>query len=312
MILRRFALGAIVLFAAVSSLSSQENKTALIIGNSSYSHFSRLTQPVGEARQMSAALRRLGFDVTLLLDGTQDEMYGALTDFEYKLKSRGGLAFFHFGGHGVQVDGANYLIPVDSEIPDERRVKSRALDVDEILGLMESSGSDTNVIILDACRDNPLPAGSRSGTRGLAAVHRPPPNSIIVYAADAGDTAQDGLFTPTLLKYLETPGGTFRMGSNNGDDDEKPIHSVTVSDFWIGEHEVTQGEWREVMGTTISRQRDKANPDWSLKGEYQLQLQRERVPSANRGRVGVCGSGRCIRQGYYVCGRQFSWKFGLV
>ena len=298
----------IVLFAAVSSLSSQENKTALIIGNSSYSHFSRLTQPLGEARQMSAALRRLGFDVTLLLDGTQDEMYGALTDFEYKLKSRGGLAFFHFGGHGVQVDGANYLIPVDSEIPDERRVKSRALDVDEILGLMESSGSDTNVIILDACRDNPLPAGSRSGTRGLAAVHRPPPNSIIVYAADAGDTAQDGLFTPTLLKYLETPGaefsdilrdvrrdvmsasggrqrtgeynqliseiylagqggasrpspvpapaptqparverpdggegmvfvagGTFRMGSTSGDYDEKPIHSVTVSDFWIGE-----------------------------------------------------------------------------
>lgn len=312
-----------------------QNKTALVIGNGSYRHFSSLGRPYGEAVAMGDALRRLGFDVTLLLNGTRIQMDDALIDFEEKLKRRGGLAFFHFGGHGIQVDGANYLIPVDANIPDERRVRSRALDVDEVIGAMDASGTRTNIVILDACRDNPLPAVSRStNSRGLAIVGQQPPDSIIVYSAAAGSTAQDGLFTPTLLKYLEIPGlefsdmlrkvradvraasggvqrtgdynqleseiflagrtggsspspvparvehpddagenmvfipgGTFQMGSTSGYDDEKPVHSVTLSDFWMGKYEVTQGEWRDVMGTSIRQQRDKVNPDWSLIGE---------------------------------------------
>ncbi len=312
-----------------------QNKTALVIGNGSYRHFSSLGRPYGEAVAMGDALRRLGFDVTLLLNGTRIQMDDALIDFEEKLKRRGGLALFHFGGHGIQVDGANYLIPVDANIPDERRVRSRALDVDEVIGAMDASGTRTNIVILDACRDNPLPAVSRStNSRGLAIVGQQPPDSIIVYSAAAGSIAQDGLFTPTLLKYLETPdlefsdmlrkvrtdvraasggvqrtgdynqleseiflagrsgdsspssvparverpddagenmvfvrGGTFRMGSISGDDDEKPVHSVTLSDFWMGKYEVTQGEWRDVIGTSIRQQRDKTNPDWSMAGE---------------------------------------------
>ncbi|RKX97916.1 MAG: hypothetical protein DRZ90_04675 [Spirochaetes bacterium] len=317
-----------ILFSASISLDSQENKTALVIGNSNYRHFSSLDQPYGEATAMAAALRRLGFDVTLLLNGSQIQMDDALIDFEEKLHRRGGLALFHYGGHGLQVDGSNYLIPVDANIPDERRVRSRALDVDEVIGAMDASGTKTNIVILDACRDNPLPASSRStNSRGLAVVGRQPPDSIIVYAAAAGSTASDGLFTPTLLKYLETPGlefsdllrkvrtdvrqasggaqrtgdynqleseiflagrgsgspapvaavpavrvqrpdnagenmifvpgGTFQMGSNSGDNDEKPIHSVTLSDFWMGKYEVTQGEWESVMDS---------NPSASSKG----------------------------------------------
>ena len=133
----------------------------------------------------------------------------ALYDFEQKLKQRGGLALFHYGRHGVQVNGTNYIIPVDADIPGERRVKSRAVEVYEIIGAMDASGSKTNIIILDACRDNPLPGGLKSGIRGLAVVGNQPPDSIIVYSADADTTAQDGLFTPTLLKYIETPGLEF-------------------------------------------------------------------------------------------------------
>jgi len=185
---------------------SAENKTALVIGNGAYSHFSVLPNPRAEAIDMKNALQRLGFEVILLLDGTEDQILDSLTDFETKLEQKGGLALFHYGGHGVQVNGSNYIIPVDANIPDERRVKSRAVDVDEVLGVMDVSGSKTNVIILDACRNNPLPGASRDGSRGLAIVADPPSDSIIVYSADAGTTAQDGLFTPTLLKYMETPG----------------------------------------------------------------------------------------------------------
>lgn len=187
-------------------LSAQENKTALVIGNGAYEDFPQLDNPVDEAEQMAAALERIGFKVILLKDATQDEMLEGLMNFEYELKNRKGLALFHYGGHGVQVSGSNYLIPIDANIPNERLVRSRTMDVDEFIGTMEITGAETNIIILDACRNNPLPGQERSGTRGLAAVGNPPPNSIIVYSADAGATAQDGLFTPTLLKYIETPG----------------------------------------------------------------------------------------------------------
>ncbi|MBB6482648.1 SUMF1/EgtB/PvdO family nonheme iron enzyme [Spirochaeta isovalerica] len=205
--MRKFLLLSIVLFFTYPLFS--QAKTALIIGNGDYKHFSTLSNPVDEARDMRNALQRIGFEVILLTDGTEDEIYDAITLFEDKLKAKGGLALFHYGGHGVQVNGSNYLIPVNADIPDERRVKSRAVDVEEIVSAMASSGSRTNIIILDACRDNPLPGESRSASRGLAVIGNQPPDSIIVYSADAGTTAQDGLFTPTLLKYIETPGLEF-------------------------------------------------------------------------------------------------------
>ena len=91
----------------LTNIAYAQNKTALVIGNGSYRHFSPLSSPKNEASDMKNALTRLGFDVILLLDGTQDSILDAVSDFEYKLKnrlrSRGGLALFHYGGHGVQV-----------------------------------------------------------------------------------------------------------------------------------------------------------------------------------------------------------------
>lgn len=197
------------LFFCLSFVLSGEAKTALVIGNGNYAHFSTLPNPVEEARDMRDALQRIGFEVILLTDGTEDEIYEAISEFEDKLRDSGGLALFHYGGHGVQVNGSNYIIPVNADIPDERRIKSRAVDIEEVIGAMASSSSSTNIIILDACRDNPLPGASRSASRGLAVIGNQPPDSIIVYSADAGTTAQDGLFTPTLLKYIETPGLEF-------------------------------------------------------------------------------------------------------
>ena len=156
---------------------------------------------------MKAALERIGFQVELVIDGGQEQMLDAVERFEELLKRRGGTALFHYGGHGVQVDGENYLLAVDREIPHEGRVRTRAVPVSEIIASMQASPSDTNIIILDACRDNPLPPDTRStNVRGLAPIAKTPPNTLIAFSADSGQLAKDGLFTPTLLKYIEEPG----------------------------------------------------------------------------------------------------------
>jgi hypothetical protein len=182
-----------------------EHKTALVIGNGNYEYFSRLPNPRAEAKSMKTALESIGFDVIVLLDGTYDQMYDAIIDFESKLTKYGGIGLFHYGGHGVQMDGQNFLLPIDKYIPDDRRLTTRAVNVAEIVGSMEASGTETNIIILDACRDNPLPSSTRSAARGLSKIDAPV-NSIVVYAAEAGKTAQDGLFTPILIKYIQQKG----------------------------------------------------------------------------------------------------------
>lgn len=180
--------------------AKEEAKHALLIANGNYLHFSGLAEPIREAENLRAALEQIGFSVTIVRNASLDTMTDALAGFERKLKESGGIGFFHYGGHAVQVAGSNYLIPTTADIPDERRVRTRALNVDEV---MNSMVADTNVVILDSCRNNPLPAGSgRSATRGLVVSSVKPKNSIIVYSAEAGSTAQDGVFTPVLTKEI--------------------------------------------------------------------------------------------------------------
>jgi len=193
-----------LIFCATSSFAAKE---ALLIANADYSHFGKLPNPVSDARQLGDVLRQIGFNVQVVENASREAMLDALSSFEERLKASRGIAFFHYGGHGVQVDGRNFLIPADADIPDEKRVATRAVDVDEIMGALDASGSSVNVVVLDACRNNPLPATStRSATRGLSVVAAKPKNSIIIYAAEAGNKAQDGLFTPTLAKALAVPG----------------------------------------------------------------------------------------------------------
>ena len=184
-----------------------ENRVALLIANGRYQHFSSLAGPVSEATGLSATLQKLGFDVQLVENGSREQMLEALDGLQKRIGGKGGIAFFHYGGHGVQVNGKNYLIPADADIPDERKAATRAVDIDEVMSSLEACGSDTNIVVLDACRNNPLPAGSgRSASRGLSVVATKPKNSVIVYSAEAGTIAQDGLFTPTLTAVLAQPG----------------------------------------------------------------------------------------------------------
>lgn len=198
---------AFLLAGYLSSLGSLfAANEALLIANAEYTNFGKLPNPIPDARKLADSLRQIGFHVSLLENANLEQMGDALAAFEERLKATRGIAFFHYGGHGVQVNGQNFLIPANADIPDERRVKSRAVNLQEVMDALDASGSAASIVVLDACRDNPLPATTRSATRGLSVVQAKPKNSIIIYAAEAGSKAQDGLFTPILADAITAPG----------------------------------------------------------------------------------------------------------
>ena len=210
--MKHFFLAYFLLFATsgvYAQNSSQQGtaKDALLIANGDYAHFGKLPNPITDARLLGESLQKIGFQVTLVENASREGMLDALNAFQDRLKATHGIALFHYGGHGVQVGGRNFLIPADADIPDERKVATRAVDLDEVMTTLDASGASVNVVVLDACRDNPLPkTASRSASRGLSVVESKPKNSMIVYAAEAGSKAEDGLFTPTLANVLTMPG----------------------------------------------------------------------------------------------------------
>jgi uncharacterized caspase-like protein len=205
---RHRAVGAFLLLTSYFLLSTPAfaAKEALLIANAEYTNFGKLPNPIPDARKLADSLRQIGFQVALVENADREQMLDALGSFEERLKASRGIAFFHYGGHGVQVNGRNYLIPANADIPDEKRVATRAVELDEVMSALDASGSAANIVVLDACRDNPLPATTRSATRGLSVVQAKPKNSIIIYAAEAGSKAQDGLFTPILANAITAPG----------------------------------------------------------------------------------------------------------
>ncbi|GHV74354.1 hypothetical protein AGMMS49940_16560 [Spirochaetia bacterium] len=202
-------LSVLVLFP-LSSPSAQ-TKYALVIGNSAYSSITKLNNPVNDAMDMKTVLEGLGFQVDLVTNGSRVQMEEAVNRLQNRLSmSKNAYGFFFYAGHGVQSQGENFLLPVDANIPNERYLRDRAVNVQVVLDELNDSGNELNVIVLDACRDNPF-SWKRSGSRGLAVVSSPPVGSIIVYATSAGSTAADGegrngLFTTHLLNNLKTPG----------------------------------------------------------------------------------------------------------
>lgn len=320
-------------------------RIALVIGNNSY-RLSPLKNSVNDARVMAVALRRLGFEVEVENNLGYQEMLSSITAFGKKLRD-GGIGLFYYAGHGMQVNGVNYLIPVDARIESEDEMRFKAVDAGMVLATMERSKSDLNLIILDACRNNPFSRSFRNPTLGLANIDAPH-GSLIAYATAPSKTADDGdgrngLYTTELVKVLETPGitleevfgrtlkavqeksgykqnpliaanlegefyfippstvsdmpsssrgagllpdpsegysrsgdsqsrpfgmdfvnvpgGCFQMGDvfGDGESDEKPVHEVCLSNYAIGKFEVTQSQWRRVMGSNPSRENSRCD-----------------------------------------------------
>jgi uncharacterized caspase-like protein len=181
-----------------------------VIGNSLYAKATPLNNPVLDARAMAQRLARLGFDVAKHENADQKTLRRAIVEFGRRLQA-GGTGLFYFAGHGMQVAGQNYLIPVDADIPAEDLVEVEGTSLADVLARMGSARTEVNIVILDACRDNPFARSSRSTRRGLAAIDAPA-GTIIGYATAPGQVAADGnpgthgLYTRELLDVMTVPG----------------------------------------------------------------------------------------------------------
>jgi hypothetical protein len=191
--------------------AAMEQRTALVIGNGSYST-GPLKNPVNDATDMASALKQAGFTVILKKNARLQEMEDAIENFGNRLK-RGGVGLFYFAGHGFQVNGVNYLIPIGANINKESDVKYLSVDANKILDEMANANNGLNIVLLDACRDNPFSRSFRNATRGLAIVSSAPIGTFISYSTGPGQVARDGAgrnspYTSALIQYMKKPGLT--------------------------------------------------------------------------------------------------------
>mgnify|MGYP001567113026 CR=1 FL=1 len=186
------------------------SKQALVMGNSQYKQ-APLKNPVNDANGIAEALKSVGFGVTLALELTQPAMRDAIQAYTDSLAKTKSVGLFYFAGHGAQLAWRNYLIPVDAEIGDIQELRERGVDVNSLIDGIRKAGNPMNMIILDACRDNPFGRGSvaRLDQKGLSQLDAPP-GTLLAYATAPGNTAIDGegthgLYTEHLLKEIKVP-----------------------------------------------------------------------------------------------------------
>ena len=185
-----------------------EPRFALVIGNASYTG-APLVNAANDAAAVAKVLERAGFNVELKLNANQRQMQDAITNLGRRL-SREGIGLFYYAGHGVQIRGRNYLLPVGAEIRREADVPTLGVDVQQLLDRMGSARNRMNVVILDACRDNPFVNDGKAGSGGLSQLDAPT-GSLIAFATAPGSVASDGkgsngLYTQHLLANIERPG----------------------------------------------------------------------------------------------------------
>jgi tetratricopeptide (TPR) repeat protein len=206
---------AIATFAA--PMSNNDRRIALVIGNSAYENVAALPNPVRDASLVADVLKRTGFETVIsLTDLRKDDLVSALRDFAARAETAD-WAVVYYAGHGMEVGGINYLVPIDAKIAADRDIGFEAVPLEQVLNAAERARK-LRLVILDACRDNPfanqmkrtMTVASRSVTRGLAAVE-PEAGTLVVYAAKDGETALDGdgtnsPFASAFVKNLPTPG----------------------------------------------------------------------------------------------------------
>jgi len=193
----------------VNLASADEGRVALVIGNANYEG-ERLANPINDATSISNTLQKLGFKVDILSNANRRQMAEAINQFGDKLK-RNEVGFFYFSGHGAQVNGENYLFPIDAHVGHERDIKYATVHIGEVLDAMADAKNSVNIVIIDACRNNPFARSWRSGTRGLAPIHAAK-GMIIAYSTAPGDVASDGPaggnspFMKHLMSQMLIPG----------------------------------------------------------------------------------------------------------
>src|SRR5579871_6224378 len=200
---------------AGSSAARAENRLALVIGESAYRAVTALPNPANDARAMSKFLNDAGFEVTSADDLTRDEMNQTVGDFASAIAAKGPdtVALVFYAGHGVQIDGENYLVPVDVDPKREADIPLQAVRLNDVLNTLNSVPTKMRILLLDACRNNPFPAINQTAGHGLAMVDTKSgaPGTFLSYSTSPGAEAEDGNgadspYTTALLSAAREPG----------------------------------------------------------------------------------------------------------
>ena len=250
---------------------SGDRRVALVIGNGNYQGAAKLANPVNDARAMAAKLKKLGFDVIAVEDGTQKAMQRAIGQFSNKL-GEDAISLFYYAGHGLQVSGHNYLVPIDAEISTEQTVRLEAIDVDAVIDQMSMAKSRVNLVILDACRNNPFERRFRSVGGGLASIEAPT-GTLIAYATSPGKVAADGegangLYTAELLGALDTPGAKVEdvfkrtraavVAKSSGNQTPWESSSLTGDFYFVGPSAAASGDRETMVWSSVKDSRSAA------------------------------------------------------
>jgi uncharacterized caspase-like protein len=184
-------------------------RVALVIGNAAYKNIPALGNSTNDAKSMAVVLRKLGFSVVEVVDGNKDQMSKAIDQMQAQLKGKQAVGMLYYAGHGLQLDWHNYMVPVDAKLNQASDVPKQTIDIENVIDIFKKSVTRMNIIVLDACRDNPF-SGKASG-KGLAQLDAPP-GTYLAFATSPGNVAEDGdessgngLFTQFLLKELQKP-----------------------------------------------------------------------------------------------------------
>jgi uncharacterized caspase-like protein len=185
-------------------------KLALVLGNSRYQNAPTLRNPANDANAIAAMLKRFHFDVTLRLDGDKRVMEAAVQAYTQALGRTQGVGLFYFAGHGLQIAWTNYLVPVEAALRRPEDVQTGCVDLSLLLRGLVAAENPLNIIVLDACRENPFEGDLKVTQRGLAQMDAPN-DTLLAYATAPGNVASDGegengLYTEALLGEIQRPG----------------------------------------------------------------------------------------------------------
>ncbi|MHA7776172.1 NADase-type glycan-binding domain-containing protein [Roseibium sp. M-1] len=247
-ILKTIAGLALILALFLPAQAMAAGKVALVIGNGAYRAMPALRNPANDANLIAAKLDDLGFDIVRIIDGDRRDFWDGLTDFGRRAQNAD-VALVFYAGHGVQVNGSNWLLPVDAEIEASTDLPAQALKADDLLEIMEASGARLKLVFFDACRNNPLPRSlARGADNGLARLEANAAGMMIAFATSPGNVALDGSgnnspFTEALAGLIGTPDLEVRhlMGkvreavySSTGERQLPWLNEALIGEFYFG------------------------------------------------------------------------------
>jgi len=203
----------IISFLLVIELLNAQNREALLIGNRSYRYLDNLQNPRPSMKKLKKTLQKLGFHVIDKYDLDAENLSAEVEKFRDRLSSNT-IGFFYYSGHGCQLNNQSYLIPTNVDTRNPYKVKYHALSIGELLDTLNSANNKLNMLFLDACRD--VPIGAKGGKKGLGQINTTPKGTLVVYATEAGKTANDNtLFINKLRETLLQPNQKILDIANN-------------------------------------------------------------------------------------------------